>query len=769
MKSVRVPFVPPAKEMFEANRRRSRGSISLARPPKRRDTDGVFRCIVSAYPDPGGLSVLQITCPQCNRSFDPTPVRNGQAACPTCHLRIHVQLPGNLPAASAPIPQRRTAANGPQAGPKWLPGAAATTQTPAVAPRGGGSALILLGAAAVGGVVIAGAVLIVVLAGSRNPAPTGAALAQGDTQPTERQPVPALPPPTQRDAKPDPMPRGDKGGVPGASPELERLIKLLKEGKEDKGAPARLRALLRLAELGPESRPAVPELLRLLRSPDEPENVREAIRLILERLAPLDAEHVPELRKVLAIAEWPPARIFVVDMLAKIGPDVRPALDLLLVAVTDRQPAVRRSAAKVLGQFGPNVRGKALEPLLRLFDDKDAEVREAATTALTKLGPPTAAEAESLKRLLADRMRSKEARLFAVWALAELGEVGGPPLADTLESDPDAVVKKAAAAALGEKKVKSPEAGKALARAIVHPEREVRAAAAKALGQIGVDATTLPGLLKALASDDLACRDAVGKALLKMTALSRDSERVRLPVEALEELRAALLSKAPEARAAAAYLIGTLGADAAPAVADLKRLLPEERNQLVQLEMICALAEIGAAARDAVPELRDLVKHADEDAVLVQRCAALALVRITGKGDQTLAYPVLARAMELKNATKPDPVEKEVHDRARKALSSGGQAASSALVDAYSATLQGASADKKAAQKAALQVLGKIGPAAKLNPDPRRDRLYQLLSSLQQKPDFGMPRLPGLNPGTEDDPVAQAAREAALEIYKKQR
>src|SRR5262249_56193386 len=113
--------------------------------------------------------------------------------------------------------------------------------------------------------------------------------------------------------------------------------------------------------------------------------------------------------------------------------------------------------------------------------------RGAGGGAVAGLGRPTPDEAESLKRLLADRKRGKEARLFAVWALGELGEAGVPGLADALESDPDAAVKCKAAKALGEKKVKSKEAAKALARAVEDPEREVRLAAATALGQIGMD------------------------------------------------------------------------------------------------------------------------------------------------------------------------------------------------------------------------------------------------------------------------------------------
>jgi hypothetical protein len=197
--------------------------------------------------------------------------------------------------------------------------------------------LILFGAIVAGMVLLAGGVLIVLLVMYRPSTPTDTPLAQGDTRSTaptpatqpQGTPPEARPQPTQRETNPAP--------VPGPGAELKRLIQALKESKEDKEDPKRIRALLELADLGPAARPAVPDLLGLLRAPGEPENVRLGIQSILERLAPLDAAHVPDLREVLLGAEWLPGRVFAVEQLGKMGPDSRPARGALLVAVTDRQ------------------------------------------------------------------------------------------------------------------------------------------------------------------------------------------------------------------------------------------------------------------------------------------------------------------------------------------------------------------------------------------------------------------------------------------------
>jgi len=54
--------------------------------------------------------------------------------------------------------------------------------------------------------------------------------------------------------------------------------------------------------------------------------------------------------------------------------------------VSDPDPAVRQTAADLLGRFGPAAVA-AVPALRRALDDSDAEVRRAATDALLSIQP----------------------------------------------------------------------------------------------------------------------------------------------------------------------------------------------------------------------------------------------------------------------------------------------------------------------------------------------------------------------------------------------
>ena len=183
--------------------------------------------------------------------------------------------------------------------------------------------------------------------------------------------------------------------------------------------------------------------------------------------------------------------------------------------------------------------------------------------------------------------------------------------------------------------------------------------------------------------------------------LSLKGPEARPAVPRLTEL---LKSNEARVRQNAALALGKIGPDARHAVPALTEAL-KDKEWNVRRQAAVSLGEIGPAAKDAAPELREAMKDTADETILVQRCAALALLRITEKEDTRAAFAVLAKAMEVKNVAMPDPVEKEVHERAKKALAKGGSSASRALVDAYKASLLGPAEDKKEARKTALQHL----------------------------------------------------------------
>ena len=60
----------------------------------------------------------------------------------------------------------------------------------------------------------------------------------------------------------------------------------------------------------------------------------------------------------------------------------RPAKEDLIQALEDRNPLVRQQPAKILGQIGDK---SADKPLVKLLQDSDIDVRQAAREALDQL------------------------------------------------------------------------------------------------------------------------------------------------------------------------------------------------------------------------------------------------------------------------------------------------------------------------------------------------------------------------------------------------
>jgi HEAT repeat protein len=528
---------------------------------------------------------------------------------------------------------------------------------------------------------------------------------------------------------------------------VRQLVKAL--GGAD--ADARKRSAAALADLGPDAREALPALLKMLRSPDEPEDGRKEAERALGEIGTPPREQMPALLEALQDGQSTPARVYAAAALGKLGADTGPAVAALVKALKDDTPAVRRNAAAALGRVGLSARSDAYPALLALLEDRDDEVRRTAVGALVQLGRPAPAELPALKRmLLSQSFGSRESRVYAAAALSEFGSDAVPPLLGTLSTDPDPDVLMMACSALGQAGVKTPEVTQALSRALDRDEKPVRVAAAAAIGQLGLEPATLAAVLKALGKKDPECHRAIAAALPPLGALVPDPPRLNLPKEAVAEVKPALASEQPAARAVAAYLLGTLGPDAAPAVPDLRKALAREKNEAVQREMACALAEVGPAARDAVAELTDLVGD-PTGAKVPQTCAALALVRVAERdADRKAAYPVLAKALEVKNVSRPDPIEKEIQVRAQKALQKGKRPAAEAI--ALTAFV-GDDADKVEARKTALHVLEKIGPAARGRGD-RNDVVYvQLLLIVG-------------NAAVNNPEVVQAANDAYVAIYK---
>ena len=301
------------------------------------------------------------------------------------------------------------------------------------------------------------------------------------------------------------------------------------------------------------------------------------------------------------------------DLVANEDPEVR--LFVLEVLGESTDPEALRKLVEVLvdeGYVADELIGieklQALDVGLLiwvLLNYEQPVIRAAAADALGKLGDIEALDALS-QALASDLV--PEVRTVAADALAELGDPAAfAPLVRALASDGDGMVRAAAAQALGE--LKAPGTAEVLIKALgADPDERVRAAAAWGLGQVRDEAALAP-LLEAEKHDDLrAVREAARDALSEWPTFSL--------VAALQG------SPHPEARAAAAEIIGRLGyVSAIPALSGalgdqeeairsaalealrrLGTLLPLENGGALLIRGQSELAFIPGATADAAPE-----------------------------------------------------------------------------------------------------------------------------------------------------------------------
>lgn len=183
----------------------------------------------------------------------------------------------------------------------------------------------------------------------------------------------------------------------------------------------------------------------------------------------------------------------------------------------------------------------------------------------------------------------------------------------------------------------SPHAARALVDALAHPDRDVRAAAARSLGRLGTASAVEP-ILAALA--DRRIPDALGRWAL-----------LQLGEPALPELRTLVSAGEPVQRAGAVQLLGLMGG---PADAETIQGRLRDSSADVRRQAALALGRLGgprsvpgllAALEDRIPAVREaaatalgrlqaaesadsLLAHAREDRFEVARAAARALARI---------------------------------------------------------------------------------------------------------------------------------------------
>jgi HEAT repeat protein len=468
-----------------------------------------------------------------------------------------------------------------------------------------------------------------------------------------------------------------------------------------------------------------------------------------------------ELRRKLAATTDAAARVAVIDEIAAIGQNARPALDDLVKATGDEDVRVRWHAARGIGLIGEDA-SSALPLLVKLLDDREwivaaqaaaaiALIHKDDATASTAAEKYAAAEEALVKATVHADPRVRRSAIRAVRVLSPEPEVLAPLVCKQLsDADPSVVLPALHSLAdMGDEAlpllmeaVKNPrsrywatialtEMGEAaapatdlLAKEVEEGELDEKLQAILALAAIGPKAArTAPLVAKTLESQETALRFAAAFALGKLRAAEGDGPLERAAADPDE----CLASVASWARA---QLHPDDSGLLNEAVARLRKGLDNE-SATIREGSAASLSDLAGRLDDAgkqalAKEFADLLNDADPAVSLAAGAGLIRLggaavealrPRLTDPASRSAVLEILAAigpaakpALDdlLKGLSDADPVHRGETVIALAALGSDAQAAVPQLQEILAA----ADAAPELRYSAAY-ALGSIGPAAK--------------------------------------------------------
>jgi HEAT repeat protein/beta-lactamase regulating signal transducer with metallopeptidase domain len=333
--------------------------------------------------------------------------------------------------------------------------------------------------------------------------------------------------------QPDPDPQSDPSEPSEQSEQHReanrRAVAGLADALRDADPQVRLAAAEGLGGL--EDPRAIEALSRALRS-DESVEVRRMAAWALGEIE--DARAVPALSEALRSDKDDEVRRMSAWALGEI--ESATAVEALGAALRDASPEVRKTAVWALGEIeSPN----GVQHLIPFLEDESVEIRSQAAWALGEIESPRAVAA--LSAAIDDR--EPKVREMIVWALGEIEDASAVEGLTKALADANVGVRRKAAWAIGELEL-SGEAPRALIDATRDQDREVRKAAAHALGEIG-DPAAVPALAALARGTDAAVRYVAVHALMEI----EDPASVEVLVELLKDAD-------PEVRKLAAQALG---------------------------------------------------------------------------------------------------------------------------------------------------------------------------------------------------------------------
>jgi HEAT repeat protein len=348
--------------------------------------------------------------------------------------------------------------------------------------------------------------------------------------------------------------------------------------------------------------------------------------------------------------------------------------------------------------------GMDVTKLINALDSKDAKDRASAAKNLGELGPDARLAIRRLVKALKD-----PDELTARAAAESLGKIGAPgrddlpPLLEALK-DPKVEVRRYAAGAIGQIGPEAASAAKDLIDALSDDDERVREGLVRSLGSLGPNAkaTAMPALINAFADKNKEVRVAAATAITNLlTSPSADDVPTLLTV---------LKQKDPEASVFGARALARLGKQAKAAIPDLMEAA-KSTDMNVRKEAILTLTAIGPdrKEKDLVPlcfaTLKDPASNSD-----VRQSALLAIAHYGKELDREKDKETIAAVIE---AIKDS--DKQVQKSAFAAVAKMGPVVNNAttakqIMPTVMDYLQG---QDKAQRDQALEAITGLGPAAK--------------------------------------------------------
>ncbi len=496
--------------------------------------------------------------------------------------------------------------------------------------------------------------------------------------------------------------------------ELSDLQRALREGV----MAERIKAAGELGQYGTEARHVIPDLLRSAMGDDE--GLRRASLASLVLIGKPQPDHLAQLEPLLLPGVPLEVRRHVLDSLAALGPDAKPASASIAGLLKDGDPTLRTRAARALGLLGPKNRDLVQPLLIEALRDTNADVSTAARQGLDALGLAPPSELKPLTAFLADPV--DVVRRYALDALAGMKENARPAAAEVVRvasRDASPELRRVALQALTAINPRDKIVLDAFAAGLKDPSASVVRQAVKGLVEAGAE-VALPGLLAALEHKDAEVVKSAEEAI----------DNTKWDKTNAKALGDGLLVAAPAGRTRLLKILAGLGADAEDAVAGLRELLKKTEAKDAPA-LIATIAKLGVIAKEAGPELVPFLKR-DPKVTVVPPLAletAHLLVDIEAM-EVTEAIPVLISAIRVEDE---EDESGERRDRAMKALVKVGKPAvprlARALEGEYAAgnARTPAGAARAKARYRVMEVLVGIGPKVAATPD-----VLKVLASLER-------------------------------------